>query len=142
MDGWMDVFKMVLRVACTNKTFYPQSIGSLSTFGKRNPLKEIWFPIKNAEMINIDNQPQYWMPSTFSLHSIIYLFFFFLCFYLYSLIMCTNKPIKKFFEPIVIRYKCMWWAAPKNWSEYTTCIWWAAHKSWLEYSTFDKVEEE
>ena len=96
--GWMVEWmylKVVIRVACTNKTFYPQSIGSFSTFRKRNPLIEIWFPIKNAEMINIDNQPQYWMPSTFSLHSIIYLFFFFLCFYLNSLIMCTHKPIKK-----------------------------------------------
>ena len=42
---------------------------------------------------------------------------------------------------IVIRYKCMWQAAPKSWSEYTTGIWQAANKSWLEYTTFDKVEE-
>ena len=42
---------------------------------------------------------------------------------------------------IMIRYKCMWRAAPKSWSEYTTCIWWAAHKSWSEYTTFNKVEE-
>ena len=45
------------------------------------------------------------------------------------------------FYGIVIRYKCMWWAAHKSWSEYTTCIWRAAHKSWSEYTTFVKVEE-